>query len=98
MSETTKKLILAIDDEPDLLEMEKFQFEAKGYKVETANDGLEGLEKLKTIKPDLIILDLNMPRMGGVEFYQKICDEKNMPRYPVLILTAIWSKSSKNWM
>ena len=54
----------------------------------TASDGIEGLSKLETIKPDLIILDLNMPRMGGVEFYQKISVDNMRPLYPVLVLTA----------
>src|SRR4029077_16070984 len=47
-----------------------------------------GLAKLEIFKPDLIILDMNMPRMGGLEFYQKISDQLNQPKYPVLVLTA----------
>ena len=82
-----KDIILLIDDEVDLLEVIQYQFEAKGYEVVTAQDGLEGLERLKTIVPSLIILDMNMPRMGGVEFYQEICID-NRPKYPVLVLTA----------
>jgi len=83
-----KNLILIIDDEADLREMLQFKFEAEGYRVVTAHDGLDGLEKLKGIKPDLIILDMNMPRMGGIEFYKNICDSGFKPQYPVLVLTA----------
>ena len=61
---------------------------SKGYKVTTADNGLDGLEKLEAANPDLILLDMNMPKMGGVEFYQKICDAWSRPKYPVLILTA----------
>ena len=83
-----KKTILLIDDEIDLQQLVKIALKSRGYEVETANNGLEGLEKLKTLTPHLIILDLNMPKMGGLVFYQKICDSSNKPKYSVLILTA----------
>ncbi len=83
-----KKQILVIDDEADLVEMLKFQLESKGYYVVTASDGQQGLEKLKDIKPDLIILDINMPKMGGLEFYNKISTSHGRAKYPVLVLTA----------
>ncbi len=85
--ETTKKIFI-IDDEADLTQMISFQFKSKGFEVETANDGLEALEKVKVFRPDLIILDVNMPRMGGIEFYSKICGADGRPMYPVLVLTA----------
>ena len=69
----TNKKILIIDDEVDLAQMLGFQFKAKGFEVQTASDGLAGLESVHQFKPDLIILDINMPRMGGIEFYSKIC-------------------------
>lgn len=83
-----KKTILVIDDEADLQQLVKIALKSRGYIVETANNGLEGLEKLKKITPHLIILDLNMPKMGGLVFYQKICDINNQPKYSILILTA----------
>ncbi|MEI6438323.1 MAG: response regulator [Candidatus Omnitrophota bacterium] len=85
---SAKGLILIIDDEVDLREMLQFKFEAEGYQVVTACDGVDGLEKLEGIKPNLIILDMNMPRMGGIEFYNRICGNDGKPRYPVLVLTA----------
>lgn len=86
---TTKpKTILLIDDEVNLQQLMKITLKTKNYIVETANNGLEGLQKLETIKPDLIILDMNMPVMGGLEFYQKICYGGTHPKYPVLVLTA----------
>ena len=83
-----QKTILLIDDEIDLQQLTKIALQSKGYKVETANNGLEGLAKLETLKPDLIILDMNMPKMGGLGFYQKICDGGAHAPYPVLVLTA----------
>ena len=85
---TNSKMILLIDDDVDLQQLTKITLKSRGYTVETANHGLEGLEKLKTMTPDLIILDMNMPKLGGLGFYQKICDGQGRPRYPVLILTA----------
>ncbi|OGX33423.1 MAG: hypothetical protein A2787_00010 [Omnitrophica WOR_2 bacterium RIFCSPHIGHO2_01_FULL_48_9] len=82
-----QKTILLIDDEIDLQQLVKIALKSKGYNIETANNGLEGLAKLETVKPDLIILDMNMPKMGGLEFYQKIC-VNDKPKYPVLVLTA----------
>ena len=82
------KTILLIDDEIDLQQLVKIALKSKGYTIETANNGLEGLAKLETLKPDLIILDMNMHKMGGLEFYQTICYGTDKPRYPVLVLTA----------
>ena len=83
-----KPLILVIDDEKDLVEMIAFQFKARGYDTATASNGLEGLDALEKISPDLIVLDINMPKMGGIEFYQKICGSDGKPNFPVLVLTA----------
>lgn len=82
-----QKTILVIDDEIDLQQLVKIALKSRGYNVETANNGLEGLAKLETVKPDLIILDMNMPKMGGLEFYKKICIN-DKPSHPVLVLTA----------
>ena len=79
--------ILVIDDEEDLRENLKYVLQMKGYVVELAEDGVKGLEVLENFHPDLIILDLNMPNMGGIEFYQRICVH-DIPRYPVFVLTA----------
>jgi DNA-binding response OmpR family regulator len=86
--ETANKKIMIIDDEIDLAQMMGFQFKAKGFNVLTANDGLEALAKVHEFEPDLIILDINMPRMGGIEFFSKICSSNGRSLYPVLVLTA----------
>ena len=87
-NQNNKKIVLLIDDEVNLRQLIKIALEAKNYQVETAGNGIEGLAKLETIKPDLIILDLNMPKMSGLEFYQIICYGGGKPKYPVLVLTA----------
>ena len=83
-----KKMILIVDDEEDLRDGMSFQFKNRGYDVVAALDGLEALEKLKTIKPDLIIVDLNMPRMNGLEFCEKISDGNGRFLHPVIVLTT----------
>lgn len=82
------KRILIIDDEFDMIKILSFQFKASGFEVQSAADGVEALNIVHEFKPDLIILDMNMPRMGGIEFYSKICGTNGRPLYPVLVLTA----------
>ena len=84
----SKKTILLVDDEADLVDLVKFQLIAKGYNAIVTHNGLEALEVLKKVSPDLIILDMNMPGMGGVEFYNKISTGHKRSRYPVLVVTA----------
>ena len=82
-----RKLLL-IDDEPDLREMVKTRLEANKYKVITAGDGTEGLEKAKIEKPDLILLDIMMPGMDGFEVLQKLKQDSETINIPVIVLTA----------
>ncbi len=87
MSES--KTILVIDDEADLVFLLQSILTHQGYHVVTARNGQEGLTRLKSTIPHLIILDMNMPKMGGIAFYHAIADRKSgNARYPVLVLTA----------
>ncbi len=84
--------ILIVDDDPDLVESVRIILESKGYEVEAAYDGVEGLQKVKEFNPDLIVLDVMMPKKNGYE----VCRElKNDPKYsgiPILLLTAVVSQ------
>jgi CheY-like chemotaxis protein len=72
------KLILVVDDDPDLVEAISMKLESKDYRVEKAYDGIEAWDKIQEERPDLIILDVMMPRKNGYE----LCDElKNNPQY-----------------
>ncbi len=84
----SKGTILIIDDEIDLTNLMALHLKSKGYNTYTAYTGVSGLEVLKNIAPDLIILDLNMPEMGGIEFYNQICDNHGKPKYPVFVFTG----------
>lgn len=84
-----KQFILVVDDDPDLVESVAMKLESKNYRVDRAYDGVEAWEKIKEEKPDLIILDVMMPRKNGYE----LCDElKADPKYSdiiVVLLTAV---------
>ena len=88
MADQVKKQILLIDDEPNLLLTLSDFLRHDGYDVTTANSGEQGLKVLEDLTPDLIILDMSMPGMGGMGFLKEIANESSRPRHPVLVLTA----------
>jgi OmpR family response regulator RpaB len=89
--------ILVVDDDPDILDAITMILEARDYSVVTARDGLEGLATLKAETPDLMILDLMMPKMDGFG----VCKELQDPRWakfrdtPILILTSVREEASR---
>jgi DNA-binding response OmpR family regulator len=78
--------ILIVDDEPHILSTFSFCLEAEGYYVDTARDGAEGLTKFGKGPWDVVILDIRMPRIDGVEVLRKI--KKNSPNTVVIMITA----------
>lgn len=92
MSKHKKQRILIVEDEADLRKTLKFNFKEHGYKVSTAADGRVGLEKARTKKPDLIILDLMLPEMDGLTLMRILRQESDVP---VLMLTARSSEIDK---
>ncbi len=88
MSNDTRRQILLIDDDTSLLTTLSDFLRFEGYDVVTAESGERGLEELKSISPDLIILDMSMPGMGGIAFLKAILDESGKPSHPVVVLTA----------
>ncbi len=87
MSEA-KRQILLIDDDASLRRTLSDFLRFEGYDVVKAESGEKGLEALETCSPDLIILDMSMPGMGGVGFLKAIMDAEGKPSHPVLVLTA----------
>lgn len=91
------KKILVVDDDPDILDAISMILESKGYQVLVAHDGAECLDKLGTQKPDLMILDLLMPKMDGFAVYKELRSPK-WPEYhdvPVLILSSVREEASR---
>ncbi|NNJ89340.1 MAG: response regulator transcription factor [Eudoraea sp.] len=80
--------ILLVDDEPDILEILKYNLTSEGYKVSTAKNGMEGVEKAKKKKPHLIILDVMMPEMDGIEACEKIRKIEGLQDTIITFLTA----------
>jgi CheY-like chemotaxis protein len=90
--------ILVVDDDPDVLEALKVVLESKPYTVITARDGLEGLEKVRQEAPDLIILDLLMPKLDGFGVVRALKEDPRYAKYsqiPILILTAVREEASR---
>jgi DNA-binding response OmpR family regulator len=82
------KKILIVDDEIDLVKGLAIILESKGYEAVLAYDGEEGIKKVKEESPDLIILDIMMPKMDGYTFVKKIKANKSTKKMPIIILTA----------
>jgi two-component system alkaline phosphatase synthesis response regulator PhoP len=87
-----KKRILVADDEATVVKILKDRFANWGYEVETASDGEETLEKVENFKPHLLLLDLKMPKISGIEILDRT--KKKRPQIGILILTASQSKST----
>lgn len=80
----TKK-ILIIEDEPTLVKALRVVFRNANFEMETSSDGVEALEKITKFTPDLILLDILMPRMNGFEFLEKLNQREEFKHIPVLI-------------
>ena len=83
-----KKTIMIVDDNPDIVTIVKTLLEGKGYKVQSAYSGQEVFNLLAEQKPDLIILDIMMPRMSGLEVLTRLKGDTNTRSIPVVLLTA----------
>jgi DNA-binding response OmpR family regulator len=84
-----KKKILVVDDEPDIQKILKFRLEENHYEVITAPDGKSCLKKAVEEKPDLIILDILMPRLNGFEVSQRLKKDSKTKDIPIVMLTAL---------
>ena len=80
--------ILLVDDEPDILEIVGYNLKNEGYQIYTANNGLEALKSAKKITPNLILLDIMMPEMDGIETCEKIRAIKSLENTLIAFLTA----------
>ncbi len=88
MGTTTRKTILVVDDEADVRLFLKTALVEAGFEVVTASDGFEALEKVKEQPPDLISLDLVMPKHSGAKFYHDLNKNKEWSKIPIIIVTG----------
>jgi two-component system alkaline phosphatase synthesis response regulator PhoP len=88
MTDERAKYVLVVDDEPDVRAYLSSALEDAGFLVQTARDGLEALEMVRRDPPDLISLDLVMPRHSGAKFYRELQKDRKLAKIPVLIVTG----------
>lgn len=88
MALASEKRILVVDDEPDVRDFLSTCLEDAGFQVETAIDGFDALEKIEKSPPDLITLDLLMPRISGIKLMRKLRKNADWKKIPVIIVTA----------
>ncbi|ABU60183.1 MULTISPECIES: response regulator [Roseiflexus] len=86
--------ILVIDDDPAMQAVLEIALREAGYRVEIAGDGQEGIQKLMILRPQLVICDIMMPQMDGVEAFQRMKDQLQEDGIPIFVITAL---SRKPW-
>ena len=86
--DTTRKILL-VDDEPDILEFMAYNFRKHGFSVATALNGNEGIAAAQTDAPDIIISDILMPEMDGIQMCKEMCTDKRFTNTPFIFLTAV---------
>ncbi len=85
----TKRKILVVDDEKHIVTYLETLLGDNGYETVSAFDGEEGIEKARTEKPDLVSLDITMPKASGMRFYRELKEDPDLTSIPVVIVTAV---------
>ena len=88
-----KRKIMIVDDELDMRVFVSTLLETSGYKPFVASHGVEGIQKVRELKPDLIILDVMMPKHGGIQMYRELKTDSELKLIPVIILSGIAKKT-----
>ena len=94
-TQNEQEQILVVEDNPDVRSLLKEQLSELGYRINEAEDGQQGLDTARDILPDLIISDVMMPKMNGLEFAQAIREDERSSHIPLILLTAKASEESK---
>lgn len=84
----SKQTILVVDDEQDLLDLIEYNLRKEGFNVIKAENGEDGIQIAKEMKPDLVLLDIMMPRMDGIEVCDKMREDAELKQIPIIFLTA----------
>jgi len=83
--------VLLIEDDPSIQDVYKEEFVHQKFDIETANDGEEGLAKMKTFMPDIVLLDLSMPKVTGFDVLKTMKQDPVLSKIPVYVLTNIYA-------
>lgn len=94
-SHDQQKKVLLIEDDPLILKMYQAKFQNEGYAVMVAEDGVHGLKVLAESTPDIILLDIMMPQMSGIDFLKKVRSTESGKDIPVLVLTNLSEKEEE---
>ncbi len=92
--------VLLVEDDQALLEMYKDKFTHEKFEVITAVDGQDGIDKMRTDKPDIVLLDLLMPKVSGLEVLKIAKDDPALNKIPIIVLTNIFADTQdliQNW-
>jgi two-component system, chemotaxis family, chemotaxis protein CheY len=89
------KLILTVDDSASMRMLLKTSLTSQGFRIESANDGQHGLERMHEVKPDLLITDINMPKMDGFELIEAVRQVPEFKGVPILVLSTEFSDEKK---
>ncbi len=92
-----KKRILIVDDQKKLVELVRFKLEKEGFECLAASDGEEGLEMAKKENPDLILMDVMMPKINGFQVCRLLKSDENYKHIPIIMLSAKDQESDKFW-
>lgn len=95
MAEIKERTVLVVDDESDIRELVRYNLEMRGYRVEEAADGEIALEMAKMLQPAIIILDLMLPKIGGLEVCRILKTDSATKGIPIIMLTALGSEVDK---
>ncbi len=88
MSDKNVKHILCVEDEPEMIDLIRLILTRRGFEVSGASGGVDGLSKIRSVHPDLVLLDLMMPDLDGWEVYQQMKADESMRDIPVIVVTA----------
>ena len=95
MSTASPKKVLIVEDEKDILQLVKLYLEKEGYRIVTASTGSEGLAQVRTEKPDLVVLDLMLPGLSGLEICKALRADDRTAALPIIMLTARGEESER---
>jgi len=84
----SKKRIILVEDEPDMADLVALRLKREHYEVEVAHDGVTGLDKIRSRPPDLVLLDIMLPRLSGTEVLKELRDDPRTASVPTIMLTA----------
>lgn len=94
-TQTSRKTVLTIEDQPAIADLLSFLLEASELEVKHCDDGAEGLAMVKDLKPDLLIMDVMLPTMGGWEVYDTIRGDEKVKEVPIIMLSVAHQETDR---